>query len=111
MSDVAVFVDGIKFNFRVSALIENKGRYLLEKSIRTDFLNSALKEMGKSIPTEIVDGIASGFDIKMSFLGNDVSLLALILVITLSTILLLGIYLLLSNVKLRKRIRVKNKNI
>lgn len=39
MSDVAVFVDGIKFNFRVSALIENKGRYLLEKSIKTDFLN------------------------------------------------------------------------
>ena len=39
MSNVAVFVDGIKFNFRVSALIENKGRYLLEKSIKTDFLN------------------------------------------------------------------------
>lgn len=39
MGDVAVFVDGIKFNFRVSALIENKGRYLLEKSIKTDFLN------------------------------------------------------------------------
>ena len=39
MSDVAVFVDGIKFNFRVSALIKNKGRYLLEKSIKTDFLN------------------------------------------------------------------------
>lgn len=76
---------------------------------RHSFLNGSLKEMSKSIPAEIVDGIASGFDVKMSFFGNDVSLLALILVITLSTILLLGIYLLLSNVKLRKRIRVKNK--
>ena len=39
MNDVAVFVDGIKFNFRVSALIENKGRYLIEKSIKTDFVH------------------------------------------------------------------------
>lgn len=32
MSDVAVFVDGIKFNFRVSALIENEGRYLSKRA-------------------------------------------------------------------------------
>lgn len=39
MKDVSVLIDDYKFNFRVCALIENKGRYLLEKSEATDFLN------------------------------------------------------------------------
>ncbi len=39
MKDVSVYIDDYKFNFRVCALIENNGRYLLEQSKTTDFLN------------------------------------------------------------------------
>ncbi len=39
MKDVSVYIDDYKFNFRVCALIENNGRYLLEQSKATDFLN------------------------------------------------------------------------
>ncbi len=39
MEDVSVLIDNYKFNFRVCCLIENKNRYLLEKSTECDFLN------------------------------------------------------------------------
>ncbi len=39
MKDVSVMIDDFKFNFRVGALIENKGRYLLEKNKNDDFYN------------------------------------------------------------------------
>lgn len=63
------------------------------------FLNGVLKEMGKTLPNEMIEGIASGFDVKMSFFGHDVSTLALILVITISTLVLLGIFLLINSLK------------
>lgn len=66
---------------------------------RQGFLNGVLKEMGKTLPNEMIEGIASGFDVKMSFFGHDVSTLALILVITISTLVLLGIFLLINSLK------------
>lgn len=39
MKDISVYIEDNKFNFRVCCLIENKNRYLLEKSSTTDFLN------------------------------------------------------------------------
>lgn len=66
---------------------------------RQGFLNGVLKEMGKTLPNEMIEGIASGFDAKMSFFGHDVSTLALILVITISTLVLLGIFLLINSLK------------
>ncbi len=39
MQDISCMIDGNKFNFRVCCLIENRHRYLLEKSTTTDFLN------------------------------------------------------------------------
>lgn len=71
---------------------------------RQGFLNGVLKEMGKTLPNEMIEGIASGFDVKMSFFGHDVSTLALILVITISTLVLLGIFLLINSLK-KKRIQ------
>ena len=75
---------------------------------RQGFLNGVLKEMGKTLPNEMIEGIASGFDVKMSFFGHDVSTLALILVITISTLVLLGIFLLINSLRkkqLKKRIQ------
>ena len=66
---------------------------------RQGFLNGVLKEMGKTLPNEMIEGIASGFDVKMSFFGHDVSTLALILVITISTLVLLGIFLLINSLR------------
>ena len=39
MKDISVFIEDCKFNYRVCCLIENKNRFLLEKSLKTDFLN------------------------------------------------------------------------
>ena len=69
---------------------------------RQGFLNGVLNEMSKTLPNEMINGIAEGFDVKMSFFGNNVSTLALILVITISTFVLLGIFLLISKLKFRK---------
>lgn len=73
---------------------------------RQGFLNGVLKEMGKTLPNEMIEGIASGFDVKMSFFGHDVSTLALILVITISTLVLLGIFLLINSLR-KKQLRKK----
>lgn len=70
---------------------------------RHGFLNGVLNEMEKTLPQEMIEGIASGFDVKMSFFGNDVSTLGLVLVITISTIVLLGIFLLINCLKKRKK--------
>lgn len=60
---------------------------------RQGFLNSVLNRMRETLPQGMINGIASGFDVKMSFFGHDVSTLALILVISISTIVLLGVFL------------------
>lgn len=71
---------------------------------RQGFLNGVLDEMGKTLPAEMTTGIADGFDVNMSFFGYDVSTLGLILVISISTIVLLGIFLLINSLKKRQKI-------
>ena len=66
---------------------------------RQGFLNSVLNRMRETLPQGMINGIASGFDVKMSFFGHDVSTLALILVISISTIVLLGVFLFINKLK------------
>lgn len=66
---------------------------------RQGFLNSVLNRMRETLPQGMINGIASGFDVKMSFFGHDVSTLALILVISISTIILLGVFLFINKFK------------
>ena len=61
--------------------------------------------MEKTLPSEMVEGVASGFDVKMSFFGHDVSTLGLILVITISTLVLLGIFVLINSIKRKTKQR------
>ena len=66
---------------------------------RQGFINSVLNRMRETLPQGMINGIASGFDVKMSFFGHDVSTLALILVISISTIVLLGVFLFINKFK------------
>lgn len=66
---------------------------------RQGFLNSVLNRVRETLPQGMINGIASGFDVKMSFFGHDVSTLALILVISISTIVLLGVFLFINKFK------------
>lgn len=66
---------------------------------RQGFLNSVLNRMRETLPQGMINGTASGFDVKMSFFGHDVSTLALILVISISTIVLLGVFLFINKFK------------
>ncbi len=70
---------------------------------RYGFLNGILNEMGKTLPQGMIEGIASSFDVKLSFFGSEVSMPGLVLVITISTIVLLGIFLLINGLKKRKK--------
>ena len=66
---------------------------------RQGFLNSVLNRMRETLPQGMINGIASGFDVKMSFFGHDFSILALILVISISTIVLFGVFLFINKFK------------
>lgn len=66
---------------------------------RQGFLNSVLNRVRETLPQGMINGIAGGFDVKMSFFGHDVSTLALILVISISTIVLLGVFLFINKFK------------
>ena len=66
---------------------------------RQGFLNSVLNRMRETLPQGMINGIANGFDVKMSFFGHDVSTLVLILVISISTIVLLGVFLFINKFK------------
>lgn len=66
---------------------------------RQGFLNSVLNRMRETLPQGMINGIAGGFDVKMSFFDHDVSTLALILVISISTIVLLGVFLFINKFK------------
>lgn len=70
---------------------------------RQGFLNSVLNRMRETLPQGMINGIASGFDVKISFFGHDVSTLALILVISISTIVLLGVFLFINKFKKKNK--------
>lgn len=80
---------------------------------RQSFLNSVLNEMGKTLPPEMINGIAEGFDCKFSFFGTDVSTLAMYLIIICSNLLLLGALFLISYIKKTNvsKIKIKQKTV
>lgn len=77
---------------------------------RQGFLSGVLNEMEKSLPNEMIEGIASGFDAKMSFFGHEVSTLGLILVITISTIVLFGIFITINSLKKKSKTEQNKQN-
>lgn len=76
---------------------------------RQGFLNGTLNEMKKTLPQEMVDAIAMAFDTKMTFFGHEVSTLALILVITISSIILLGVFVLINSFKKNAKSQTKKR--
>ncbi len=66
-------------------------------------MNGALNELSKDFPPQAIDGIKEGFDCTFSFFGTELSTTALFLVISISTLVLLGIFLTIVSVKIRKK--------
>ncbi len=71
---------------------------------RQGFLRGTLDEMSNTLPPEMIDGIATGFDYNFSFFGADVSTLTMFLVVLGATLILLGVLKLISNIRLKKKV-------
>ncbi len=75
---------------------------------RKYYLNGVLEEMGKTIPNEAITQISNGFDVNFSFFGHNVSPSVMFLIVALSVLILFALYILLANIKLRKRTKKKS---
>ena len=72
--------------------------------IRNHSLNGVFNEMiSQGVPTEVVDGMKSSLDCNIDFFGNDVSVLAMYLILLGSVALLLGAYVLLNKFKKKSK--------
>ena len=72
-------------------------RYSFERGVLRDLRTN------QGFPDDVVDKIASNFDIKMKFFNTEVSSTATILVLGISVMLFLGIYVVL-NVRRKKEL-------
>ena len=59
--------------------------------------------MGKTLPSEVVSSINESFDGTFKFFGTEVSTLAMFLVMIGTCVLLFGLFVLLVNLKNRKK--------
>lgn len=63
---------------------------------RNHALNGALREMAsEGFPAEVIEGIKDSIDCNLYFFGEKVSILAMYLIVTITVLLLIGIYILL----------------
>lgn len=76
---------------------------------RQNFLNGVLNQMRKTLPDELVSGIASGFDCTFSMFNKNVSTLAMFLLMVGFVFLVFIILMLISTLK-QKRLKHKVKN-
>lgn len=70
---------------------------------RKFYMNGILNEMGKTLPSEVVSSINESFDGTFKFFGTEVSTLAMFLVMIGTCVLLFGLFVLLVNLKNRKK--------
>ncbi len=66
---------------------------------RQSFLSGTLDEMGKTLPNEMVDGIAEGFDCTFSFFGKELSTLTMYLILLGAVVVLFIALIVISKVK------------
>lgn len=72
--------------------------------MRTHALSGAFEEMvAEGVPLEAVEGIKSSVDCSVSFFGNTVSEPIMYLVLALSVILLIGVYILIHKLTIKKK--------
>ena len=74
-------------------------------AMRYSFERGVLKDLrtNQGFPDDVVDKIASNFDIKMKFFNTEVSNLASVLVLGISVLVFLGVYVVL-NIRRKKEL-------
>ena len=70
---------------------------------RKAYMNGVLNEMGKTLPEPVVTAITESFDGTFKFFGTEVSTLAMFLIMIGTCILLFGLFILLVNLKNKKK--------
>lgn len=76
---------------------------------RQSFLNGTLNEMGKTLPNEMVEGIADGFDCNFSLFGYELSTLTMYFILIGVTLILFTTLILITKIKSKKHIHKNNK--
>ena len=69
---------------------------------RQYYMGGVLNELGKTFPPEAIDGLRKGFDGSFDFFGHELASWQMFLIVALCVIAFLGIYILISSVKLKK---------
>ncbi|MCM1043580.1 MAG: ABC transporter permease [Corallococcus sp.] len=100
---IATMGEGIKAV--VSFIPGTYGTVLFRKC----FMNGVLDSLSNDLPSEAVGEIAKAFDVSFDFFGTDVSEIGAILVMLFTVLVLLGVLILLVNLKTRRHKIKKNK--
>lgn len=74
---------------------------------RNYYMRGVMQELSKTLPQEAIEGIKKGFDNSYSFFGNDVSLIAMFIIVIASVMLFFGLYILTVFLKSRKKAKAK----
>ena len=78
--------------------------------IRNHMLGGTLREIKNAgVNNEVISMIQTSFDSKLTFFNKDVSLLAMYLVVCLTTLALIGLFLLLNFIKKRQTSHTKKR--
>lgn len=66
---------------------------------RQFYMQGVIDQISKTAPQEAIDALKTNFDCSFSFFGTKVSSLACFLIVAISTVVLLGLFILFSNLK------------
>lgn len=71
--------------------------------VRNHMMSGVLRELqSQGLPSSVVSGLSNSFDASLTFFGHDVSVLAMYLIVGLTTVALIGIFVLLGFIKKKK---------
>ena len=76
---------------------------------RNYYMRGILEKLGNNLPPEAINGIKQSFDSSYNFFGNEVSLLAMFLVVIISVVVFFGLYILIVYLKNRKHKKINLK--
>lgn len=76
---------------------------------RNYYMRGILERLGNDLPPEAINGIKQSFDSSYNFFGNEVSLLAMFLVVIISVVVFFGLYILIVYLKNRKHKKINLK--
>lgn len=68
-------------------------------------MRGIIDDIGKNIPSEVIENLKNGFDFNFDFFGTDLLPGTMFAIIAVSVVVVLGLYLLINKIKIKNRIK------